>query len=125
MTKLLGIALLSALAALLIRECGKEWGILLGAAGTVILLSEALSTLFPLLEKWSGWLTEGGVGIWVPTALKGMGICLCTEFGAQFCRDAGENGIAKALEWAGRVMILSLAFPLMERLAELTEELIG
>ena len=48
--------------------------------------------------------------------LKVGGISLLTDFAAQTCRDAGEDGLALKVELAGRVMLIALALPVMEAL---------
>lgn len=125
MIRLLGIALTASVCAMLCRGAGKEWEVLIGTAGAAVLLCAVLSELSPVLLTLGGWLGEGELSEWLSSALKGTGVCLVTEFGAQFCRDAGEAGVAKALEWAGRAAILTLCLPLMKRLIELAGEMIG
>ncbi len=41
-----------------------------------------------------------------------------TEFGAQVCRDADEGTIAKKIEFAGKVIIMFLAVPLIIMILE-------
>ena len=123
--RLAGIALLCAVSALLLRGAGKGREVLLGAAGTILLLGAAFSSLSASLTTLRGWMEQSGIGTHTASVLKAAGICLTAEFGAQFCRDAGEGGIAKALEWAGRVLILALSLPLLEELLLLTEEMLG
>lgn len=51
--------------------------------------------------------------------LKVGGISLLADFAAQTCRDAEEPGLAMKVEFAGRVILISLALPVM--LALLTQ----
>ena len=48
--------------------------------------------------------------------LKICGISLLMDFAAQTCRDAGEDGLAQRVELAGRVMLIALTLPVMQKL---------
>ncbi|MGF7185826.1 stage III sporulation protein AD [Desulfitispora alkaliphila] len=52
------------------------------------------------------------------TVLKIIGIAYIAEFGAQVCRDAGENAIATKVEFAGKIIVLVLAIPIMVAILE-------
>ena len=51
--------------------------------------------------------------------LKGAGISILSELGAQLCADAGESALGSRIALASRVAILSLCAPLIEELTEL------
>ena len=54
-------------------------------------------------------------GTWDPQEAI-QGISLLTDFAAQTCRDAQEDGLAMKVELAGRVMLIALALPVMQAL---------
>ncbi|MCK8817501.1 stage III sporulation protein AD [Natroniella sulfidigena] len=56
--------------------------------------------------------------VYVNTILKVIGIAYIAEFGAQICRDAGENIIASKIEFAGKIMIMVLGVPIMISILE-------
>ncbi|MFC4769144.1 stage III sporulation protein AD [Effusibacillus consociatus] len=45
--------------------------------------------------------------------LKIIAIAYIAEFGAQLVRDAGESGLASKIEFAGKILILVLAIPVV------------
>ncbi|BCJ85927.1 stage III sporulation protein AD [Effusibacillus dendaii] len=47
------------------------------------------------------------------TILKIIAIAYIAEFGAQLVRDTGESGIASKIEFAGKILILVLAIPVV------------
>lgn len=55
--------------------------------------------------------------------LRVLGISLLSEFAAQACRDAGENGIALRVELGGKVMLLTLSLPLLQEITQLILEM--
>jgi stage III sporulation protein AD len=51
--------------------------------------------------------------IYLNTVLKIIGIAYVTEFGAQVCRDAGEGAVAGKIEFAGKILIMVMAIPII------------
>ena len=45
-----------------------------------------------------------------------MAIAFLTDFTAQLCRDAGEQGIASGTEIAGKILILYVSLPVFTSL---------
>lgn len=80
-----------------------------------------LSTQAGLLAGWIGALTDnlrsdGDVALVV---LKGAGVTLLSELGAQLCADAGESALAGRIALAARVAMLGLCAPLLTELSAL------
>lgn len=58
-------------------------------------------------------------------ALRGVGIAVTAELGAQLCTDAGESAMAGRITLASRVAMLSLCLPMLTELARAAEELLA
>jgi stage III sporulation protein AD len=56
--------------------------------------------------------------IYVETILKIVGIAYIAEFGAQITKDAGQGAIASKIELAGKIIILSMAIPILTVIIE-------
>lgn len=75
-------------------------------------LQELLQTLLQLSE-------QAGVNvIYLTTIFKIMGIAWLTEFLCQVCKDAGSSALAVKLEFAAKLTILLLAFPILTAVLE-------
>lgn len=83
------------------------------AGGALIGAGDWLETLGGLFSS-EGDLTQ--------TVLKGAGIAIVSELGAQLCTDAGETALAGRVTLAARVAMLGLCGPM---LAELSRLLVG
>lgn len=92
---------------------------------TALSLATGLAVLSMLAVEYSGareWLeaferlTRGDGGL-SSVVLRGAGIAIVSELGAQLCADAGESALAGRIALAARVAMLGLCAPL---LAELT-----
>ena len=55
---------------------------------------------------------------YLTTIFRIIGIAYITEFGAQVCRDAGEGAVAGRIEFAGKIIIMVLAIPIIAAILE-------
>lgn len=88
------------------------------AFGALVFLSVAdqLQGLLQTLMKMS---EQAGVNvIYLTTILKIIGIAWLTEFLCQVCRDAGSSALAVKMEFAAKMAILLLAFPVLTAVLE-------
>lgn len=51
--------------------------------------------------------------VYLNTVFKILGIAYLASFCSEICRDAGENSIAAKVEFAGKILILVLAIPIL------------
>ncbi len=62
--------------------------------------------------------------IYVETILKIIGIAYIAEFGAQLTKDAGQGAIASKIELGGKILILTMAIPILTVIIETVLEMI-
>ncbi len=81
------------------------------------LVAGKLAAIVDLLESY---FNKADIDIMYFTVLlKIVGIAYIAEFGAEMCRDAGESSIASKIELAAKVIIMTLAVPIVTSLLEL------
>lgn len=51
--------------------------------------------------------------LFLDTLMKVVGIAYIAEFGSQICKDADEGLVASKIEFAGKILILILAVPII------------
>ena len=56
--------------------------------------------------------------IYISTIIKIVGISYLMEFAINICKDAGESAIGTKLEFGGKVIILTLTFPILLSLVD-------
>lgn len=112
-----GLTVCAAVIALVLRRLRPE------AATALVLAAGAMTALLilpQLAEIVTGILSLADAGQvrdgYMAQLLKVGGISLLTDFAAQTCRDAGEDGLAMKAELAGRVLLIALALPVMRTL---------
>lgn len=51
--------------------------------------------------------------VYLDTVFKILGIAYLTSFCSEICKDAGESSIASKVEFSGKILILTLAIPIL------------
>ena len=122
--RLAGFAVAAALLALTLRRQQPQLGVALSlAAGTMLLIWSA-QRLEEVTRAVAGLAGRISLGEGTTKMLfKVMGISYLTEFAAQTCREAGEEGIGQKVILGGKVMVMGLAMPMAAQLAEMILEL--
>lgn len=110
--RILGIAILGATLAVMLKPLRPELAVLVAIATGVIVLMHAVIELTGLLDTLRALAGEYGVDTgYIGTLLKILGVAYAAQFGAQICADAGESAIAGKVELFGRILILAAAAP--------------
>lgn len=123
--QLIGIAFVTAVTALLLKSTRPELAFAVTVAGCIILLLVILDLVkdsFSIL----GDIAEG-TGIdasLIKTLLKMIGIGYLVEFSAGLLNDFGQNSLADKLIFAGKLVVLVLAVPILESVLSLISSLI-
>ncbi|MDO5110914.1 MAG: SpoIIIAC/SpoIIIAD family protein [Clostridia bacterium] len=112
--KLLGIALLACVAAVILRAYKQELVVpFVVAAGGVLLLS-ALETLTGIFSTLRTAFERYGIDVrYMGVAIKVIGIAYLIQFASNICKDAGESALSGKVELVGRVLILSVSVPVI------------
>lgn len=123
--RIIALGLIGTVFAVLLKKENPQMAMLVAAATGILIflmlctpLGELLSLLRETAEK--AGVGEGYFGI----VLKVIGIAYLTQFGAQLCADAGENAIASKVELAGKVLMMTVAAPVLTGLLEMVMGLV-
>lgn len=119
-------ALIAAILCCVLSRQGKELSVLLSAAVCCMVLAAAFGYFKPILEYMTA-LRETAQLDWdiFQAILKAVGIALTAQVASLICADSGNASIGKAVELLGTGAILWLSLPLMTRLLELVEQMVG
>lgn len=125
-TALVGIAVLSAVLCIIVRQYKPEMALGISIACGVIVMISVLSMLKPCAEMISGLTAAAGLdGGYSRTLFKALAVCYITQLGSDCCRDAGESAIASKIELAGKAAVVVISLPVFSSLAEVVTELMG
>ena len=125
-TTLVGIAVLSAVLCVIVRQYKPEMAIGISIACGVILIGAVISMLAPSVELISQLTSAAGLdGGYSRTLFKALAVCYITQLGSDCCKDAGESAIAGKVELAGKAAVVVISLPVFTSLAEIVTKLIG
>ena len=127
-TFLRGIALVlvGVILSLIISRQNRDLGVLLSIGICTMICISAAAYLESLTDFLKNILILGGINRnYLSILLKCTGIGLLSELAGLICIDAGENAMSKALQILANGAILFLSLPLLQKLLELLEEVLG
>lgn len=124
--QLIGIAFVTAVAAILVKSTKPELAVVITIAGSIILLLFVLEVFRGSISLFTDIAQATGLDATiVKTLLKMVGIGYLVEFSAGILNDFGQNSLADKLIFCGKILILVLAIPILESILALVGELIG
>ena len=123
--QLIGIALITAVAALVLKSTKPELAFAVTIAGSVILLLFAFEILRGSLTIFQRITEVTGIqSSLVKILLKMVGIGYLVEFSSGILSDFGQNALADKLVFCGKIIILVLSVPIIESLLTLILKLL-
>jgi stage III sporulation protein AD len=121
-----GLALVSAVIAVMLRRYNQEYAVVVSITAGVIILVQILANIVPAIRQINSLLTAAQMPTEYGIILfKTLGLCFLAQFAADSCRAAGESALASKVERAGKISIVLLALPLFEKIASTALALIG
>ena len=105
--------------ALILKQYRPEFAIYISVFAGLMILGycfQKIATVISLLQLLVN--TEKESLSFLPILLKMTGIAYLVEFTSNTCLDAGESAIASKVELAGRLLIMTMALPIMGTLLE-------
>ncbi len=124
--QLVGIALVTGVAALLLKGTKPELAFAVSVAGGIILLLVALELFRDGLGIFSEITAATGIdSSLVKILLKMLGIGYLVQFGADILTDFGQASLADKLVFCGKIVVFTLAIPILRSLLSLIVQLLG
>lgn len=112
--QLVGIAMLSTILCIVIRKDRPEMANFVAiTAGIIILLSVVMKLNF-IIEGIESLANKVNIpSMYISLIIKLIGICYIIEFAVSICNDCGEKNIATKLEFGGKIIIMTMSFPIL------------
>ncbi len=120
--KIVGIAFVTSVSALLLRSTKPELSFAVTVTGILVILLFAVDMLQNTLAVFSKIADMTGIenGL-LKTLLKIVGIGYLTEFGAGILTDFGSPSVADKVTLCGKILIVTFSFPVIESLLTLIQ----
>ena len=117
--QIVGIALVVSVISVVLKQFRPEIALQLTIlTGTIIftLIIDKIKIIVNLLQNLADQANISSYYLII--VLKIVGVAYLAEFGADICRDAGENALATKIEIAAKVGVLVLAIPIIVAILE-------
>ncbi len=115
----MGVALLATFLTTILKEQKPNFAFLLVifvGCSIFLLIVEQIYTIINMLQLLAERAQVNMV--YLETILKIIGIAYIAEFASQITKDAGQGTLASKIELAGKILILSMAVPILTVLIE-------
>ncbi|OCA86344.1 MULTISPECIES: stage III sporulation protein AD [unclassified Bacillus (in: firmicutes)] len=119
MLQITGVALVGAFLAMIIKEQKPNLAFLLVVfVGSAIFLF-LIDKIYEIIQMIQQLAVNANVNmVYLQTVLKIIGIAYIAEFTSQITKDAGQGAIASKIELAGKIIILTMAIPILTVIIE-------
>ena len=114
--QIIGIAIISTTLCLVIKKDRPEIAMFIGILTGVVILS---SVIFKL-----GFIIANIPSVYITLIIKLIGIAYLMEFAIQLCKDCGEGTIASKLEFGGKIIVMTMSFPILLSIVEMVLDII-
>ena len=124
-TQISVLAAIWAVCAAVIKKQVPDMALTLAICAVALILSLAMTAFRPIRELMDTLGQRAGLSAAaLGPVIKTVGVAILTRVTAELCRDAGEGGLASAVEVAGGACALVVCLPLFEAVLSLILELL-
>ena len=115
--QLLGCGFLTLVVYIVLQEYKSNTAIFVVTAFGILVLVQSTEYLQQIIDTLLAVCVQAGVRIaYFTVIIKMIGIAWLAEFLCQICRDAGSGALAVKLEFAAKISILMMFFPILTEL---------
>ena len=115
--QLLGCGFLTLVVYLVLQEYKSNTAVFVVTAFGILVLVQSTEHLQQMIDTLLAVCVQSGVRTaYFTVILKMIGIAWLAEFLCQICRDAGSGALAVKLEFAAKISILMMFFPILTEL---------
>lgn len=123
--KIISIAVCTLIATLVVRQIKPEFAFLISLTGCVIILILIFNSFAGVFAGFNKIIEKTGLsGDIFKVLMKVVGIGYVTGFTSDLCGDCGVANLSNYVNFAGKVTILIICFPIFSGLLNLVVELI-
>lgn len=112
--KIILVGVVTSISTVILKQVKPELSILSTLAGSLVMLLLIVDHLTGIISSFQEIVSKTSINFKLfGSILKIVGVGYLAEFGANICQDSGNSSIADKILFAGKVIILFLAFPII------------
>ena len=124
--QIVGVGIIGAILSLTVKKYNPDLSILISIASGLIIIFGILESISQIIDVLKLISEKSGINsAYISLVLKVIAIAYVSEFGAQLCKDAGENAIGAKVELSGKVLIMVISAPVILAVLDMSLNLIG
>ncbi|WP_243444920.1 stage III sporulation protein AD [Romboutsia maritimum] len=117
--QLIGIAIISTTLCLVIKKERPEIANFIAIITGITILLSVIFKLNFIIESIQNLASKANIPtMYISLIIKLIGIAYLMEFAIQLCKDCGENNIASKLEFGGKIIVMTMSFPILLSIVE-------
>lgn len=121
--QIVGLALVTTIMLLILRQEKPVMAVVLSIVFSVVIFTFMMGKMGSIVNVMRELTRRAEINyFFLATILKILGVAYLGEFAVAICSDAGEQAVAKKVEFASKIIIAVLALPIM---VAILESLIG
>lgn len=122
--KICGVALIAAFSIGILKIYKSEFVLPVSVVSTVVIFGAALTMMTPIADYVGEISAAGGFNTFFSAIMKALGIGLVADTAASHCREVGQASLASKVEFAAKILILSLALPIVKEICAAALEVV-
>ena len=123
--KIVGIALIALVIIILLKQYKPEFAIYISILTGILILILVMDKLSGIINLIKSIVTQSYINTeFITLLIKITGIAFLSEFAVSICKDSGEAAIASKIEIGSKIIIITMAIPILSSLLELILKLL-
>lgn len=112
--KVVAFAFIALFIVLIVRDKRQDLAVQLSIVVGILIFLFMINKITAILQLLQELALKANIDfIYLNTVFKILGIAYIASFCSEICKDAGEGSIAAKVEFAGKILILVLAIPIL------------
>ena len=118
--QVVGLCLVTTIIVVLIREDRPEIALQMSIVLGIIIFLRMIDQILLVVGLLKDLSQKANINnLYITAIFKIIGIAYISEFGSQICKDAGSSSIASKIEFASKIFIIVLSFPILMAVMDL------
>lgn len=114
------IGLIATIIVVFLKDQKPEIALQLSLAAGIVIFLFMITRLTVVIQALQEIALKVNIDItYLNIVLKIIGVAYLSSFGVEICKDAGQSSIAGKIEFAGKIIIISLAIPILMAVMDL------
>lgn len=104
---------------MVVKTYKPEYALLCQLCGVAVIGGMILSYLKDVVDTLFDMVTGGGLdSSFLEILLKALGVSIMTDIASNVCKDSGNNTLSSGVELVGKIIIVFMALPMLNKLVE-------